>query len=155
MTTLEPRPSIREQEPPREPGSGDGHETHQVENQPPALEDYNVFESDTALKEGIVREGGQWGLPRLTEFGALVGSARVIALGYQANRFPPVLRTHDRFGRRIDEVEFHPTKIGPQMYTFTVPIDIIKGEYGVLPPGSDNHQGIIGGGKIFTFSIPE
>jgi putative acyl-CoA dehydrogenase len=41
-------------------------------------------------------------------FGALVGSKETFALGRQANRFPPELRTHDRFGHRIDEVEFHP-----------------------------------------------
>ncbi len=41
-------------------------------------------------------------------FGALAGSRETFALGRQANRFPPELRTHDRFGHRIDEVEFHP-----------------------------------------------
>jgi putative acyl-CoA dehydrogenase len=106
MTALEPRPTVRELEP--EPAQVAAYETHCVENQPPALENYNVFESDAALKQGVVREGGAWGLKRLVDFGALVGSARVIALGHQANRFPPILRTHDRFGRRIDEVEFHP-----------------------------------------------
>jgi hypothetical protein len=58
-------------------------------------------------------------------------------------------------GAARDEIEFHPYKIGPQMYTFTIPVDIEKGEYGVLPPGSANVQGIAGTGKIFTFSIRE
>ena len=58
-------------------------------------------------------------------------------------------------GSARDEIEFHPYKIGPQMYTFTIPVDIEKGEYGVLPPGSANTQGIAGTGKIFTFSIRE
>src|SRR5579862_3285706 len=83
-------------------------ETHRVENQPPALENYNLFSSDTALREAVAREGGGWGFDRLTRFGEIVGSAQVIAWGQQANRFPPVLKTHDRFGHRIDEVEFHP-----------------------------------------------
>jgi putative acyl-CoA dehydrogenase len=83
-------------------------ETHRVENQPPALEDYNLFASDTALREAVTREGGGWGFDRLTRFGQIVGSAQVIAWGQQANRNPPVLRTHDRFGHRIDEVDFHP-----------------------------------------------
>ncbi len=104
MTALDPRPAVRDLEPEPLPV----YETHSVDNQPPALENYNPFESDAALKEGVVREGGAWSLERLEKFGSLVGSARVIALGHQANRFPPVLRTHDRFGRRIDEVEFHP-----------------------------------------------
>ena len=54
-----------------------------------------------------------------------------------------------------DEIEFHPHKIAPQMYVFTVPVDIEKGEYGVLPPGSSNTPGIANAGKIFTFSIRE
>ena len=105
MTALEPRTTVRDPEAkPPVPTS----ETHHVENQPPALENYNSFATDVPLKEAVIREGGGWGLERLEKFGALVGSARVIALGHQANRNPPILRTHDRFGRRIDEVDFHP-----------------------------------------------
>ena len=59
---------------------------------------------------------------------------------------------HSESGADRDEIEFHPKKIAPQMYTFTVPIDIEKGEYGVLPPAS---AGLQGTGKIFTFSIAE
>ena len=84
------------------------HQTHDVENQPPPLADYNVFQSDSCLAEAVEREGAAWAKPRLSEFGSLVGSARVLALGHDANRNLPVLRTHDRFGHRIDEVEFHP-----------------------------------------------
>ena len=62
---------------------------------------------------------------------------------------------HSQSGPGPDEVEFKPRKIAPQMYTFTVPNDIEKGEYGILPPGSANQQGIAGTGKIFTFSIIE
>ena len=59
---------------------------------------------------------------------------------------------HSESGADRDEIEFNPKKIAAQMYTFTVPIDIQKGEYGVLPPGSAGMQGT---GKIFTFSIVE
>jgi hypothetical protein len=62
---------------------------------------------------------------------------------------------HSETGSDRNQVEFHPVKVGPQLYTFTVPVDIIKGEYGVLPPGSSNVRGIEGSGKIFTFSIAE
>jgi hypothetical protein len=62
---------------------------------------------------------------------------------------------HSESGADRDEVQFDPHKLAPQLYTFTVPIDIEKGEYGVLPPGSSNIQGISGSGKIFTFSIAE
>jgi hypothetical protein len=58
-------------------------------------------------------------------------------------------------GAARDEIEFHPKKLAAQLYTFTIPADIEKGEYGVLPPGSANVQGIAGTGKIFTFSIRE
>jgi hypothetical protein len=62
---------------------------------------------------------------------------------------------HSETGSQRDEIEFHPHKIAPQMYVFTVPMDIEKGEYGVLPPGSSNTPGVANAGKIFTFSIRE
>jgi putative acyl-CoA dehydrogenase len=86
----------------------DSSTTHEVLNQPPPLQDYSLYESDAALREGVAREGGKGFTKELKRFGALVGSAESFALGRQANRFPPELRTHDRFGHRIDEVEFHP-----------------------------------------------
>jgi putative acyl-CoA dehydrogenase len=82
--------------------------THAVENQPPPLENSNLFEQDTALLEALKREGGAWGRPRLRRFGEWLGRATTIRLGEQANRNSPILCTHDRFGHRIDEVEFHP-----------------------------------------------
>ena len=62
---------------------------------------------------------------------------------------------HSETGSQRDEIEFHPTKLAKQMYTFTMPNDIEKGQYGVLPPGSSNVPGVSNGGKIFTFAIPE
>ena len=62
---------------------------------------------------------------------------------------------HSSTGSERNELEFHPTRIAKDMYTFTVPVDIQKGEYGVLPPGSSNVPGISNAGKIFTFSIRE
>jgi putative acyl-CoA dehydrogenase len=82
--------------------------THEVLNQPPALVDYNLFCCDRALGEALDREGAGWARPRVEEFGRLVGTEEAIRWGFQANEFPPILRTHDRFGNRIDEVEFHP-----------------------------------------------
>ncbi len=83
--------------------------THDVRNQAPPLEDYNVFTSDPILSDAVKREGGSWGHEQLTEFGSLVGSAECYAMAAEANRYTPVLRSHDRFGNRIDEVDFHPT----------------------------------------------
>src|SRR5579862_4461455 len=132
MTTIDRHPDIERLDNEAESSFGthtvETHrvETHTVENQPPALENYNAFTSDVALREAVEREGGGWGIDRLARFGEVVGSAQVIAWGFQANRNPPVLRTHDRFGHRIDEVEFHPAwhelmKIGVEHETHSLP----------------------------------
>lgn len=83
-------------------------ETHEVRNQPPPFEDVNLLDLDAPLREALGREGAGWAQARVRALGALAGSARLFRLGRDANRFPPELRTHDRFGHRIDEVEFHP-----------------------------------------------
>ena len=80
----------------------------EVQNQPPPLEGYNLLHSDTVLREAVRREGADWAEGRLGALGQEVGSAETIALGFAANRHPPELKTFDRFGHRIDEVEFHP-----------------------------------------------
>ena len=84
------------------------YQTHEVENQPPPLVDYNLFETDPVLVEGLHREGAEWAEPRATKLGAIMGSEEVGELGHIANRFPPELRTHDKYGHRIDEVKYHP-----------------------------------------------
>lgn len=81
--------------------------THEVANQPSPLAPYNLFATDRVLQEGIGREGAGWARERLDGFGALVGETALL-WGAQSNSFPPVLRTHDRSGYRVDEVEFHP-----------------------------------------------
>ena len=82
--------------------------THEVLNQSPPLEGYNLFDHDRALSEGLRREGGGWAEERVRGFGERVGG-EPIQWGFEANRNTPILRTHDRFGHRIDEVEFHPS----------------------------------------------
>jgi putative acyl-CoA dehydrogenase len=79
-----------------------------VFNQPPPLVNYNLFESDLPLRESLEREGAWWAHHMVHELGRLGGTEEAIAWGFQANSNPPQLRTHDRFGNRIDEVEFHP-----------------------------------------------
>ncbi|MEO8118536.1 MAG: isovaleryl-CoA dehydrogenase [Rhodoferax sp.] len=83
-------------------------ETHEVSNVSRELCDYNMYTEDAALREAVQREGGQWAERELTEFGQLTGSAAYLELGQLANKFPPELETHDRFGHRIDLVKFHP-----------------------------------------------
>ncbi|HUI97710.1 MAG TPA: isovaleryl-CoA dehydrogenase [Xanthobacteraceae bacterium] len=79
-----------------------------VFNQPPPLEPCDPFAGDAALREAVARENAGWAAPELAAFGALLGQADTIRLGFDANRNPPQLRAFDRYGRRIDEVEFHP-----------------------------------------------
>ena len=81
--------------------------TDEVFKQAPPLEGYDVFEQDRALVEALGREGAGWAADRVHAVGELAGG-EAIALGFQANENPPRLRTHDRYGNRIDEVEFHP-----------------------------------------------
>ncbi len=81
--------------------------THQVLNQPPPLEGYNLFAADRALAEGLRRERAAWAEERVRTLGELAGG-EALRWGVQANANPPVLRTHDRYGHRVDEVEFHP-----------------------------------------------
>jgi putative acyl-CoA dehydrogenase len=82
--------------------------THEVFNQAPPLEGHNVFASDRPLVEALRREGADWAEERALELGQVCGRRDVIRLGADANENPPKLRTHDRYGNRVDEVEFHP-----------------------------------------------
>jgi putative acyl-CoA dehydrogenase len=82
--------------------------THEVLNQPPALEDFNLFATDRALAAAAAAMGAGHATDRLTAYGALLGRAETIEAGRLAHRFPPELKTFDRFGNRVDQVEFHP-----------------------------------------------
>jgi putative acyl-CoA dehydrogenase len=81
--------------------------THEVTNQPPVLAEYDVAQ-DATLLAGLHAFGAGWADPELHEVGRLAGTAHVAEMARVVNEHPPVLRTHDRFGNRIDEVEFHP-----------------------------------------------
>ncbi len=83
--------------------------THDVTNQPPPFEDVNLFATDAALRDAVTREGGEAHAAHLSTFGARACSSEVIAWSFEANRNAPELKTFDRFGRRIDEVNFHPS----------------------------------------------
>ncbi len=78
-----------------------------VLNQPSPLEGYNPFLENRPLVEALAREGAGWAHERAAAFGELLGGDPA-EWGRLANDNPPRLRTHDRFGNRIDEVEFHP-----------------------------------------------
>jgi putative acyl-CoA dehydrogenase len=82
--------------------------THEVLNQSTPLTDYDALAADTALRDALRREGAAWAESSVAELGRLVTSAEAQQWAAQANENPPKLRTHDRFGHRIDEVDFHP-----------------------------------------------
>jgi putative acyl-CoA dehydrogenase len=82
--------------------------THEVTNQPPPLEDVNLYAADEILRSACAWSGAEKHQERLTKFGAQVGSAEAQHWAVQANRVPPLFQPYDRYGRRIDEVEFHP-----------------------------------------------
>jgi putative acyl-CoA dehydrogenase len=85
-----------------------GSATHEVTNQPPPLAPYDASH-DAALLEGLRREGADWAEDDVRRLGVLAGGVEAQEWAEQANRHEPVLRTHDRYGNRIDEVEFHPS----------------------------------------------
>src|ERR1700733_13847217 len=81
----------------------------EVLNQAPPLQPVNLFEIDLALREGLEREGGAWGIDRVREAGEFAGSVEALEHCRRAERNVPVLRTHDRYGNRIDAVELDPS----------------------------------------------
>ncbi|HKN52225.1 MAG TPA: acyl-CoA dehydrogenase family protein, partial [Amycolatopsis sp.] len=81
--------------------------THEVTNQVPPLSGYDVA-ADPALLESLDRIGAGWAADEVHELGVLAGSEQAQEWGRLVNENEPMLRTHDRFGHRIDEVEFHP-----------------------------------------------
>ncbi|MDX2218103.1 MAG: acyl-CoA dehydrogenase family protein [Burkholderiales bacterium] len=82
--------------------------THQVENQPPALTGYNAFSADAVFAAAVRASTGAWVAEQAAELGARVGDAVWQQHAHDANRFTPELVTHDRFGHRVDRVDFHP-----------------------------------------------
>jgi len=82
--------------------------THDVTNMPPHLGDQDLWRSDPALREGIAREGAGWAEEHLAALGKAAGAAETFEKAEQANRHPPELRAFDRYGMRINQVEYHP-----------------------------------------------
>lgn len=81
--------------------------THEVLNQVPPLVDHNTADYP-AIREALVREGASEALEELDEVGLAAGTARALELGDLAEKHPPVLKTHDRYGNRVDEVVYDP-----------------------------------------------
>src|SRR3954464_2446054 len=82
--------------------------THEVINQVPPLFGHDPVGGDTVLAGACLRHADAPALASLAELGRLAGSEQAQECGRLANEHPPTLRTHDRYGHRHDEVEFHP-----------------------------------------------
>lgn len=86
--------------------------THEVLNQVQPLENYNLFESNKALQAALQLHApdlsGQQRL-QLSQLGAQLGSSEMMHHARLANIHTPVLHGHDMRGKRIDQVEFHPS----------------------------------------------
>lgn len=83
--------------------------THEVTNQSGALTGVNVFDQDTVLRETVAREGAGWVAERAARLGRVVGDPIWQEHAHLANQNGPRFKSHDRFGHRIDLVEFHPS----------------------------------------------
>jgi len=83
--------------------------THQVSNQATPFEDVDLFTTDPALVEALEREGGGWAVDRVRDAGVVAGSAEAAEHGRRAERHDPRLVTHDRYGHRVDEVDYDPS----------------------------------------------
>lgn len=83
-------------------------QTHTVFNQPIPLNNSNLFLSDGALCEAVVREGAGWDCELLASIGQQLGTAESLELGRLANSWPPELLRYDPQGQRLDDVRFHP-----------------------------------------------
>ncbi len=83
--------------------------THEVFNQPEALVGYNLFDSNRGLRDALKFNAPQLATAELSVLGASLGSAEMQTHARLANTHTPQLHSHDRFGRRVDQVEFHPS----------------------------------------------
>ena len=82
--------------------------THEVFNQPEPLVGYNLFDGNQALRAALRFNAPQLDTTGLSALGAALGSEAMQTHARLANTHTPVLHSHDRFGRRVDQVEFHP-----------------------------------------------
>ncbi|NVJ51156.1 MAG: acyl-CoA dehydrogenase family protein [Gammaproteobacteria bacterium] len=82
-------------------------QTHEVFNQPTALSDYNAYSAHSVLQHYVACFDGSWGESQLTDYGALCGG-ELLHAGFAANHYRPEFISHDRFGHRIDQVNYHP-----------------------------------------------
>ncbi|WP_269305908.1 acyl-CoA dehydrogenase family protein [Aeromicrobium sp. HA] len=120
--------------------------THEVFNQVPPLVGHNTA-ADPALREGLEREGAGWALPEIDELGRLAGTTEAQDWGRLAECVPPRLHTHDRYGHRVDEVEYVPA------YHQLMRTAVEHGLHGA--PWADDRPGahVARAAKFFTWNV--
>ncbi len=109
-------------------------ETHEVFNQPPPLENYNLFEQDQALIELMAREDTDWGVEQVRQLGSTLGQEQWATRGAHANKYSPEFTPHDRFGYRVDQVNFHPAY--HELMSLAIEHDLHAGPWSNPQPGS-------------------
>ncbi|MFE5157454.1 acyl-CoA dehydrogenase family protein [Streptomyces sp. NPDC056697] len=122
--------------------------THEVLNQAPPLVGFSTAD-DPALLEALRREGGGWGEPEVRELGARAGSAEVQDWARMAEEHPPVLHTHDRYGHRIDEVEYHPA------YHQLMDVAVASGQHAAAWSESRPGAHLVRAAKFYAFAQAE
>ncbi|MFF3274120.1 acyl-CoA dehydrogenase family protein [Streptomyces chrestomyceticus] len=122
--------------------------THEVVNQAPPLTGFSTAD-DPALLEALRRADAGWGEPEVRELGALAGTEAVQEQSRAAEEQPPRLRTHDRFGHRIDEVEFHPA--WHQLMTVAVEHGLHAAPWAEARPGAH----LVRAAKFYVWSQAE
>ncbi len=124
-------------------------ETHEVLNQPPPLVGHDVFGGDVPLVEAVRREGADWAEASLRALGRKAGTEEAIAWGIQANENTPKLKTHDRYGHRLDEVEFHPA------WHALMQVAVENGLHAFAPPDARSGQHVARAAGFFVWSQVE
>lgn len=120
-----------------------GAETHEVRNQPVPLENYNLYLQDRALQQAVAANGGAWAKEDMARLGGLCGTPEVIEWGFQANANKPEFYSHDRYGRRVDEVRFHPSY--HQLMTFSTGEGLHSSHWAEAGPGAQ----VVRAGKYY------
>ena len=123
--------------------------THDVTNMPPHMGDQDLWAGDQALREGIEREGGAWAKAKLAEFGKLAGAGETFEKADQANRYPPELKAFDRYGMRINQVDFHPSY--HDLMALAIRNEVPSFAWNHLQPGAQ----VVHGALTYMMSQPE
>ena len=115
--------------------------THEVTNMPPYIGDQDLWQSDIILREGVAREGGGWAADKLAAFGRITGAAETFEKADLANRHIPEIKVFDRYGMRINQVEYHPAY--HDLMTIAIENEVHSFAWSYPKPGSQVVQAVL------------